>query len=591
MPQTGFWGTEQGVDGLGCFTPAARAAAVQARLSVMSLIATLLRAALPVGSARRDALLGVARRAGVVAPAPESSYQRWIKSFEGHTDDAHGDPVGDPAQIDSGIVAGVRFRITIRSGTTNPAAVTRTLVSLVNQTFSHWEAHLPDPTAVGSASCKRVLADALQAEARFTTKPLAALTAFASSSASTASAGQALVRRRTYDMEINLGDALAPSALAKLAAAAQRHPYASLISAEFDMIDPFSGRRTAPASIGPWEPDLAQQFDLDSGCVVRQVGPPALGTSTAENHRASPSSIAPRIAPRIAPHVAPHVDAVLVHRLVGPRARASSLLAPASVAGVGTASTTSLPVGAIAAASSRRNGGTRVRHPITAGTTAAVIVRDPLPDAVAAQHHLAMLMKTAGSQVEVLHTGSWATGSDVGPIPEADVIVVIDGGLSPQENGWLGDLVGVLQQPHVFAVSPLVLVSSGVVLDGGVVRAHDGLAARSGRCDLAPFELERCRQVSSLSGRALAIDRNDFVRLAVAFTNAGPSNAIAQAAGIASRCCLVWAHQRWVLDRGIDARSTDSPMLAWSSGRLRSWFDPHVSPHRPEPGRAGEGVW
>jgi hypothetical protein len=220
-----------------------------------------------------------------------------------------------------------------------------------------------------------------------------------------------------------------------------------------------------------------------------------------------------------------------------------------------------------------------------------VVIREPLQDLVAAQRHLAMLMKTAGTQVEVLHTTSWKLGETLGEIPAADVVMIIDGGVSPQENGWLGDIVGALQQPHVFAVSPLVVVPSGVVLDGGVNLGPDGFSARSGRSDLAPFELERCRQVHSLSGRAMAIRHADLLLVAGSIGTTGLSAAVAEAAHQQGRCCLVWAHQRWVLDKGIDARATDSPMLAWSAGRMRNWFDPAVAPHRPEPGRAGEGVW
>ncbi len=510
----------------------------------MSLIAGLLRAALPVGSARRDALVSVARKAGVVPAAPESSYQRWISSFESDADEPLTEAAISGGSPPSPVRSDVQFDIVVHPGTTNPAAITRTLVSLVNQSYAHWVARLPDSTGIALASSKRVLADAMQGEARFTTRP----------------GSDASPTAQVFRLEISLGDALAPTALTRLAAAADRHPAATMISAEFDMIDPFSGRRTAPASVGHWEPDLAQQFDLGSGCVARRIDARNAG-----------------IPGQLDASRTPHVNAVLLHRLVGPRARASTLLLPAPSPN--------------AAASSRRNGGTRVRHGVTPGTTAVVVVRDPLTDPVAAQRHLAMLMKTAGTQVEVLHTRSWTTGETMGQLPEADVVLIIDGGLSPQEAGWLGDLVGVLQQPHVFAVSPLVLAPSGVVFDGGVNCGSDGLAARSGRCDLAPFELERCRQVHSLSGRAMAIRYPDFLPLSGRNSATGITPALAAAAEQQGRCCLVWAHQRWVLNRGIAARSTDSPMLAWSSGRLRSWFDPGVTPHRPEPGRAGEGVW
>ena len=224
----------------------------------------------------------------------------------------------------------------------------------------------------------------------------------------------------------------------------------------------------------------------------------------------------------------------------------------------------------------------------------ALLVRDPLPDQVAAQSHVTALLKSAGSQCEVVTTGSFDTRGGLLTIPAADVVVVIDGGLTPQENGWLDDVVGTLMRSHVLAVAPVVVVPSGVVLDAGIRNTTDGLAARSGRTDLAPFELERCRQVTSLSGRSLAIRRDDLVRLLAdeqVVWGSSFSASLAAVTAASGRCCLVWAHQRWTLARGLDAGPTDSPMLAWSRGRIATWFDSGITPHQPEPGRAGEGVW
>jgi hypothetical protein len=517
----------------------------------MSLLAGLLRAALPVGSGRRDRILGAARKAGVLPAPPESSYQRWQQHIEA---DAAASAAAPATPHELRLAAeSVRFDVIIDAdGRTDPGSVTRTLVSLSNQTFSNWTAHLPSSDSAGLSrqATSRLLVDAQIADPRVISTP--------------AVPSDQPDSKTSFEVHLRFGDALSATALTELAVLAVRHPDAHMLSGEFDMIDPFSGRRSAPAAIGSWEPDLAQQFDLSAGFVAIRSAQNSAGESAKGAF-------------------VPHATNVLLHRLVGPKERVNALVPPAPHLG-----------NAAAQRSPHRNGGLRVHHQPLPFTTAAIVVRDPLSAPLLAAQHSQALVDQAGASVTVANVTEWTTGTPFPLLSEnVDVVVIVDGGLVPAEKGWLDDLTGALQQPHVFAVAPVLQVPSGIVFDAGVMSDGTTLRARSGRLDLAPYELARCRQVPTLTGRAVVIRAQDLGHsgLAAALTAGQFSRALGDAAAGSQRCCLVWAHQRWTLASGLDAKSTDSPMLAWTRGRLRNWWEPSVEAHQPEPGRQGEGVW
>jgi hypothetical protein len=509
----------------------------------MSLLAGLVRAALPVGSARRDRLLGVARSAGVLPTAPESSYQRWQRSLEAERVSVF---AGDD-QLVSLAEESVQFEITIDDdGRTDPMSVTRTLVSLANQTFGNWIARLPSHDGFGHAT-KRLLVDAQLADHRFGTmrsiddEP-----------------------KSSFTVHIRFGDSLSATALMELAMLAVQHPTAQEITGEFDMIDPLSGLRSAPAAVGQWEPDLAQQFDLYAGFIATKQSAADIDVKD----------------------FVPHVPHVLLHRLVGPQERMNTLLPAQHVT----------PPGVVAQRSPHRHGGLRIRHAPGVLNRVSIVIRDPLGDPLHATRHAKDLIARVGTPVSVIEVIQWKTGT---PFPvlaaQSDALAIVDGGVVAAEHGWLTDLLGALQQSHVFAVAPLLLVPSGIVFDGGVVGPPaNPLRARSGRLDLAPYELARCRQVASLSGRNLVIrtsDLNATPSLVDALTTGTFTEALHAVAQSSQRCCLIWAHQRWTLSAGLNAEPTDSPMLAWNRGRLLHWWQSNVTPHQPEPGRQGEGVW
>jgi hypothetical protein len=514
----------------------------------MSLLAGLLRAALPVGSGRRDRILGAARKAGVLPAPPESSYQRWQQHIEA---DAAASSAAPATPHELRLAAeSIRFDVIIDpDGRMDAGSVTRTLVSLSNQTFSNWTAHLPSSDTANQAT-RRLLDDAQIADPRVVSTSV--------------SVHDRPNTHPSFEVHLRFGDALSATALTELAVLAVRHPDAHMLSGEFDMIDPFSGRRSAPAAIGSWEPDLAQQFDLSAGFVAIR---------SAQNSAGETAKVA----------LVPHATTVLLHRLVGPKERVNALVPPAPDLG-----------NAAAQRSPHRNGGLRVHHQPLPSTTAAIVVRDPLSAPLLASQHSQVLVDQAGTSVTVAHVTEWTTGTPFPVLSEnVDVVVIVDGGLVPAEKGWLDDLTGALQQPHVFAVAPVLQVPSGIVFDAGVMSDGTTLRARSGRLDLAPYELARCRQVPTLTGRAVVIRAQDLGEsgLTAALTAGQFSRALGDAAAGSQRCCLVWAHQRWTLASGLDAKSTDSPMLAWTRGRLRNWWEPSVEPHQPEPGRQGEGVW
>jgi hypothetical protein len=509
----------------------------------MSLLAGLVRAALPVGSARRDKLLGAARSAGVLPIAPESSYQRWQRSLEAE----HTSAFAFDDQLVLQAEKSVQFEITIDDdGRTDPLSVTRTLVSLANQTFGNWVARLPSHDGYGHAA-KRLLVDAQLADPRFNKTRLA-------------EADTKIV----FSVHIRFGDSLSATALMELAMLAVQHPTAHELTGEFDMIDPFSGLRSAPAAVGQWESDLAQQFDLHAGFVATKQSPVTLDAS----------------------EFVPHAPNVLLHRLVGPQERMNTLLPPQHVTSPGV----------VAQRSPHRHGGLRIRHDPGVMNQVSLVIRDPLGDPLQAARHAKDLVAFAGAQVQVAEVVQWRTGTTFPAFAEeSDAVAIIDGGVVPLEKGWLDDLLGALHRPHVLVVAPVLLVPSGIVFDGGV--SGDGInpfRARSGRLDLAPYELARCRRVTSLSGRALVIrtsDLNATPSLVDALSTGTFTEALHAFALSSQRCCLIWAHQRWTLSAGLNAEPTDSPMLAWNRGRLLHWWESKVTPHQPEPGRQGEGVW
>jgi hypothetical protein len=508
-----------------------------------------------VGSARRDWLTQRARHAGLLGAGVPATYERWQHSIEPIRGLPQGAPVAAAGLSDPRIIVAIEAPTGLAI---DSAGVTRTMVSLANQTHSNWIAELSESLmAKVSGPARRTLIAALAAEPRLRRVVV-----------------QLPVDSEDLIVSLSFGDSLAPRAF-ELSVRYLANEAVDAVVGEHDMIDPISAKRSAPASIGALEPDLMDQFDLTSGFLIRRQ------SVSLEQVAASRTAF---------------VGEVVLHRLVGVRQRQQALLepqlSPPSVTrsrNAGPSNRDPQTTGPSAFPSTIRFGGTRVSHPIPVGLRATLLIRDPLGDESLARKQSDHLLATAGGQVCIDRVESWKLGLMPAAATGSDVVIVVDGGVTPPSTGWLDDLVGVLFQPHVFAVAPVIVVPSGIVADGGVVGTSDGYRARSGRIDLAPFELARCRQVASLSGRVMVLRGADGP---FSFDGEQLSGELAALAKKHQRACVIWAHQQWRLDVGLyDVGPTDSPMLAWQRGRLRSWFDPQVEPHQPEPGRIGEGVW
>jgi hypothetical protein len=513
------------------------------------LLRLIYKAVLPVGSVRRDRLLTILRSRGLLGAGVQTSYERWSNSIGVVTTAIDPDLSGNEPRhvhivVDASDAHATLSQISIPN-------ITRTLISLTNQTHPGWSATLPPPEAFTS-SHRESLQTLTNAEPRFRAAP---------------PDGEVIMLR------IRIGDRLHPNAVAILCQQSAR-----VVSMEFDLIDAVTGRTTSPALVGPWEPDMGQQFDFSSMCcAVRVDASGGLPAFMAEIQRLDWSN-----------ETVAHLDHVLVHRLVTSAERDRGALpanhhGAASLRGLGTRP------------SAHWGGGLHVVHSAPVGTRALVVVRDPIEDARLRAVQRSRIVAASGTLTQIDHCVSWA--SDRGaPFPEldssTDVVAIVDGGLSAPD-GWLDELVGVLLRPHVFAAAPLITVPSGIVIDAGIQRIRSGLRVRSGRTDLAPLELARCRQTATLSGRALVLRRSSIdTDWAARVAERGLSQVIEAAATGAQQRCLVWAHQRWRLDVGLhDLSPVSSPMLAWGQGRLGSWHDAGVMGHEPEPGRAGEGVW
>jgi hypothetical protein len=495
------------------------------------LVGSVVRAGAPVGSDRRNRMLGVARRAGLLPPATPTAYERWVSAV--------GPGLASPLAI-SATERTHHLRVQlVADAAVTPSMITNTLVSLANQDDSNWTASEPLASAFDHNRTRQTFRISALAEPRIGMNPP--------------------VNRTLVHLNLRLGDSLDAAACRLILDAAQLG--ATTITAEFDVVDAVTGRRTAPAAIGPWEPDLADQFDLSMG-LTAEVS--ALGTAVGAGNDF--------------PHVRSHLNVLLAHRRLTERERRSGVLPPRQH---GASTLTAL--------SGYSFGGTRVHHPVQSGLRAAVIVRDPVTNPQLAATQERNLLAAAGSRVGIERVVGWHSGSALPELQGVDIVAIVDGGLTPDDGSWLDDLSGVLLREHIFAVSPLVTVPSGIVFDAGISNRPTGPQVRSGRVDLAPFELARCRKVDTVSGRAVVMRAVDAATID---WSQHVSARIGDAAGASGRSCLIWAHQRWALDIGLEEfLPTDSPMLAWGRGRLGTWLDDGIAPHQPEPGRIGEGVW
>jgi hypothetical protein len=169
----------------------------------------------------------------------------------------------------------------------------------------------------------------------------------------------------------------------------------------------------------------------------------------------------------------------------------------------------------------------------------------------------------------------------------ADVLLVVDGSLRVGGQGFLADLLGALLRPDVLAVAPIVTVPSGMVVDAGLVWDGSTLRARCGGLLRPPFDLPLTRAVDAFSGRVFCVRTDDLTLLG----DLSPAS-FASATSLSGRRLVVWPHQRCIVEYDLASRDAGSPSsVAWSSGRLASWFGPEISGYRPLNDSKAESVW
>jgi hypothetical protein len=492
---------------------------------------------LPVGSNRRQRAIDAARTVGIVSPPKLTDYERWVERVEPHL----WSNVVSPSES-------ITFVVDIScTPQTQTADITSTLVSLVDQSWPHWTAHIQLNAA--SAEVRHVATAALDHDARFSFGPVPATGA-------------------RFALSLTAGDTLAPRALNELVVAVNTAETDGLaidaILADADSCVVSTRRREFPLLVPPPHVDLLEQFDVGSAFLVRATSSNASGTLRPLTELVADGAIA-------------HVPRILLHRKrVQPPQR--NLLP--TVAG------------------GDPQNGTRAYYKPPADGVVNLVIRNPLAGEAGARHR-ARVMTSPGS-ITIRHIEVDASNAvDLAKLNDSkSFTVIIDGAAWPTEQNWLDDLIGVCARDHVLAVAPLIVAPSGVAFDCGVDIVEAGrldptLKARSGRLDLPPYELARVTPVASLSGRVMVIRTADLhVIGAHTSLSALTSRRLFDYAAEVKRSPVIWAHQRWTVEGSLaDIGPLTPAAAAWQSGRFTDWFDADVIPHQPVAGRMGEGVW
>jgi hypothetical protein len=517
----------------------------------MSLIRRALGALLPLGSTRRAQTARFARNAGFLPAAKPSEYERWIATVEPWQ-------FSSATDAELAAVSHLAFRVNIHLDGATPTDVERSILSLGDQTHTNWTvAWEGSNPSVAATVARLVIADSRLQSEHVPNEFLIAL---------------------------NAGDTLAPQALYEAARATA--PNTTIITGDHDSLNQFSDRRTTPRRHFGADFDAVRQFDPRAGFVARR-------STTDEVAVLNLILRAPE------PQLHVHVPLLLLHRRhrPGPIQRVLPGTDVAEVQVVGPDSSL-VHRGAV-------DLGTQVRWrdygstPVRVG----VVITDPITDRQRAD--LVARVSEANAMFASMPGNVSVVVCDdaLGSFPLTSAVVsalqsnganygfVLDGALRIQSADIFADLLGVAARADSFAVAPIVVAPSGVVIDAGLDLepiSHNVFVARCGPLRRPPYSLLWTRAVASLSGRCIVASLESL--RALADRPLSPDNLFA-AATAADKSLVIWPHHQVVATYAMSNEGDTPAALLWRHPRLMTWFGPDIAPYSPLNDSASESVW
>jgi hypothetical protein len=508
----------------------------------MSLLGRAAGKVLPVGSARRGAVLRAARGVGLLPPSPATDYQYWVENVEPN--------LFAPPPTDGPLVSIV---VPVFDGTLE-RHLFALVTSVMNQSYRRWELVIADATSrperatmVGrySASDARIVVVDVAENRGISENTNVAL----------AAATGDWICFADHD------DTFSPHALAELVRAIARQPDAELLYSDEDKLTDDGDRREDPHFKADWSPDLLLNVNYITHLVcVRATTLRRVGLLRPAFDGAQDYELLLRIAAAVPGERIVHVPRVLYHWRKAATSTAAHFAVKDAVLEAGVAAITEHLAAtgrssATVEAITGRPGFYRVRHAVPPGTWVSLVLTGIHDPSAAQARYERLVARGSGARIaEVLSDVTLdVTGHRFqlipGPIrPSAvaeqvggDIVMVMSGAAAPCRDDWCDDLAGALLQPHVLAVAPRIVSPGGQVVDLGLVQAGDelvplvnGLAT----ADSAFGSFEWVRDVDALSGRCYLIRREnlpalDELELPWAFVHAGRAS---------GRVCLVWSH-------------------------------------------------
>lgn len=527
--------------------------------------------ALPVGSLRRSRVVRVARAVGFFGEGTASSYQRWIATIEPRL-------FSPLPRCDGASQRGIRFVIEVQLDSATTAEVERTFISLSNQTYPHWSAHVVGaPQSPKVAACVSRLRSA---ESRITD---------GEAKHATTSPGTPPVA--PYMLRLRAGDMLAPHALTECAVAATNG--VRLITADDDDLTQFGDQRTTPRHHVGQDIDALHQFDPLAGLVVAHE-------SLWSSDQGCASDALPLAFSLTGEHA--HIGLVLLHKrhCPGPIQR----VPPATPIDTVSASLGTRALVHIGAPQM----GTQVRYRDFGLTPiiVAVFITSPLDSETALLQRAELREQIDRAKVMVSSLGAplsfvladrtfpeFACASSVAEELDrldAGVAFLIDGSLRIRSADLFVDLVGLALRADVFAVAPVIVSPSGIAIDAGLIDTGS-LVARCGLLRRPPYDLLWCRGVDALSGRCVVAKAAELRRLGDRPVSANGFREAVREGRVRSGKLLIWPHHQVEVTYGLRSGGDMAPVLAWREHRVMTWFGSDIAPYSPLNDSKAESFW
>lgn len=413
------------------------------------------------------------------------------------------------------------------------------IASVQAQAYPHWEMCIADD-ASPAPHVQAVLAEAAASDPRIRT-----VRRSRNGHISAASNSALELARGEFVALMDHDDLLPPQALFVVAQHIRAHPETDLFFSDEDKVDG-RGRRYGPYFKPGWNPELLLGQNLVSHLgVYRRELLLRLGGLREGLEGSQDWDLALRTVAAVGVERVRHIPAILYHWRQGAEAASFSEGALDRCAAAGRRAVvehlaqSGLP-GASVTAQGDLPGWSRVRHVVPEPQPMASLVL-ALPAAPAAPESFLSLLEMAGhAPVELLLTwpggtapaaadarlrllpgqagaGRAALLNAAAAQARGEVLVLLEPGLAPAGEGWLGELVAQALRPEIGAVGAMLLGPGGRIRHAGYVL--DGVTpARSwpelGRAVENDFgyagHLRLPRDVSAVSGACLAVRKASF---------------------------------------------------------------------------------